>query len=90
LIADGGGSLAKPLNRPGALPIYGSVIGAMSGVSGPSGIPHSASSLEPYLAPYGSLAVNESQIGGAFRQECGPKVTITGKNAKHDLRLPTP
>ena len=52
--------------------------------------PPSAGSLEPYLAPYGYLAVNETESGDAFGQECGPKVTIKGKIKKTGQRLPGP
>jgi len=62
MVAGGEVSLAKPLNRSCALPIYAaSVRGAIEGFSvflaSPVG-----DSLEPYLAPYGYLAVNETRV----------------------------
>ena len=55
-----------------------------------SGIPLRRVSLEPYLAPYGYLAVNEIESGDAFGQECGLKVTIKGKSETAPARLPSP
>ena len=45
-------------------------------------------SLEPYLAPYGYLAVNEIQTGAAFGQECGLKVTIAKKMKGQNYSYP--
>ena len=81
MVADGGSFPSRsPLNRPCALPIYGSVVEARLKDLQSFRYPPSAGSLEPYLAPYGYLAVNETESGDAFGQECGLKVTITGKN----------
>ena len=56
------------------------------GLSGPP----FGESLEPYLAPYGYLAVNDGKSGGVFRQECGLKVTVTGKNACQAVTVTEP
>ena len=91
MVADGGSFPSRsPLNRPCALPIYGSVVEARLKDLQSFRYPPSAGSLEPYLAPYGYLAVNETESGDAFGQECGPKVTIKGKSKKTGQRLPGP
>jgi hypothetical protein len=66
----------------------GSVFGRSFRDFGLLGIPHAAGSLEPYLAPYGYLAVNESETGAAFGQECGLKVTIANKMKGQDYGYP--
>ena len=82
-------SLTKLLNRPLAQLIVAATLGAISGCFGLSGPPF-GESLEPYLAPYGYLAVNDGKSGGVFGQECGPKVTVTGKNACQAVTVTDP
>ena len=78
------------MNRPCALPIY-SVIKRRDGRDfGISGVPLRRVPSKPYLAPYGYLAVNGTESGGAFRQECGLRVTIDGKSETGALRVTQP